>query len=357
MGSLPIYNCHIHTFTVKHVPRHFLPLGLGQVLQWKPLATLFAWIAPYIIPWKTGDILERFARFVTVGGMGSQEAIFKEIQRYYPEGTRFVVLPMDMVKMGAGPIPEDLEAQQRDLMRLAQQPEYNGLIIPFCAVDPRRTGVVELAKRWIKQDGFRGVKLYPRLGYRPDHPELVRLYTFLQEEDVNVPVMAHCSTGPSAVGQRGLSYEEAAEFGHPRHYEKILKDFPKVRFCLAHFGGGEEWERQLRGDVEPAGPQRTWVRWIRDMIESGDYPNLYTDISMTIFDGIRRRRPVDYLDYLKVLLANPRVRDHVLYGSDYYMVKLAKLTEKEASILLRSRLGEELYFQIAHHNPLRYLNG
>ena len=75
------------------------------------------------------------------------------------------------------------------------------------------------------------------------------------------------------------------------------------------------------------------------------------------FEGIRRRRPVDYLDYLKVLLANPNVRDHVLYGSDYYMVKLAKLTEKEASILLRSRLGEELYFRIAHHNPLRYLNG
>ena len=49
MESWPIYNCHIHTFTVRHVPRDFLPLRLGQLLQWKPLAAVFAWIAPYII--------------------------------------------------------------------------------------------------------------------------------------------------------------------------------------------------------------------------------------------------------------------------------------------------------------------
>ena len=61
------------------------------------------------------------------------------------------------------------------------------------------------------------------------------------------------------------------------------------------------------------------------------------------------------MDYVKVLLADLRLREHVLFGSDYYMVEREDLTKKEVSIMLRSRLGEDLYFQIAHHNPRRYL--
>jgi predicted TIM-barrel fold metal-dependent hydrolase len=64
---------------------------------------------------------------------------------------------------------------------------------------------------------------------------------------------------------------------------------------------------------------------------------------------------VDYVDYLKVLLANPLIRERVLFGSDYYAVEQEVMTEKEVSITLRSKLGEDLYFQIAHLNPRRYL--
>jgi hypothetical protein len=63
----------------------------------------------------------------------------------------------------------------------------------------------------------------------------------------------------------------------------------------------------------------------------------------------------DYFDYLKVLLEDPNLRTHVLFGSDYYMIERSPLSEKEVSISLRSRLGRELYFQIAHHNPMEYL--
>jgi predicted TIM-barrel fold metal-dependent hydrolase len=56
-----------------------------------------------------------------------------------------------------------------------------------------------------------------------------------------------------------------------------------------------------------------------------------------------------------VLLSKKEIREHVLFGSDYYMVEQEEITEKEASILLRSRLGEDLYKQIAHTNPKRYL--
>src|SRR5919108_6681961 len=93
------------------------------------------------------------------------------------------------------------------------------------------------------------------------------------------------------------------------------------------------------------------------MIAEGqeEYPNLYTDISYTAFTPKVQGLYVDLVDYLKVLLSHPRVRTRVLFGSDYYMIEQEKMSEKEASILLRSRLGEDLYKQIAYKNPREFL--
>jgi len=97
------------------------------------------------------------------------------------------------------------------------------------------------------------------------------------------------------------------------------------------------------------------VRTIYEMIASGEYPNLYTDISYTVFTPKVQGLYVDLVDYLKVLLTNERVRQRVLFGSDYYMVERESISEKEVSLLLRSRLGEDLYKQIAYTNPRAFL--
>jgi predicted TIM-barrel fold metal-dependent hydrolase len=346
MSELPIFNCHIHTFTAEHVPDNFLPLG--PLLRWKPLVAALAWLLRRVDPWEDRDLVERYARFLGLSNFGSQAEVLEHIRRQYPPEARFVVLPMDMAYMGAGRPPVDLDDQQAELLRLAAH--WPEAVIPFCAVDPRRPRAVALAKRWIAA-GARGVKLYPNLGYYPHDPGLLPLYEFLEAR--GLPVLAHCS--PGGIRHKRLSQAAAAEFGHPRHYEALLKRFPGLRLCLAHFGGSEEWERHLRGEAEPAGDDRAWVKWIADLIRSGDFPNLYTDIAYTLFMPGTARWPFDYFDYLKVLLAHPRLRERVLFGSDYYMVALERMTEKEASIALRSRLGEDLYFQIAHHNPKRYL--
>jgi predicted TIM-barrel fold metal-dependent hydrolase len=55
------------------------------------------------------------------------------------------------------------------------------------------------------------------------------------------------------------------------------------------------------------------------------------------------------------MLSHPLVRTHVLFGSDYYMVTQERMSEKEVSVMLRSRLGEELYKQIAYTNPREFL--
>ncbi len=358
MSELPIYNCHIHTLTAKHVPRYFVSIQLGlflgrivsALLRWNWFARLLVRFAERFDP-RLNDALERQGRFLKTSNLVTQKAVFQQIEKQYPRDTTFVVLPMDMKFIGAGEPEEALEKQHQDLLDLAYRSEYEGRILPFMAVDPRRDGIVEMADQNLGQGKFRGVKIYPNLGYRPNHPLLMKIYALCQER--NCPILAHCS--PSGVWARGMTEKERRRLAHPKNYIPILKEFPDLRVCLGHFGGAQEWALHLKSRRRSSGPYRTWVRWIADMITSGEYPNLYTDVSYTVFVPRVEGLYIDLIDYLKVMLSNEKLRTHVLFGSDYYMVEREEMSEKEASILLRSRLGEELFAQIAYHNPRKYL--
>ena len=79
------------------------------------------------------------------------------------------------------------------------------------------------------------------------------------------------------------------------------------------------------------------------------YDNLYTDISYTLF------RYQENIPILKVFLSRQRIRERVLFGSDYYMVEQETTSEREVSIRLRAELGERFFRQIAETNPRAYL--
>lgn len=366
MDSPIIYNCHIHTFTASHLPERFPPLWLKTLMRIRFLRGLLIYIATrigiflkfiaIIIPTEslsnsmlTIETLKRYERFFETGMLKTQEDVFKKICSQYPETTRFVVLPMDMEFMGAGK-PESSYREQLDELAIlyTTNPET---VIPFFAADPRREDLLELFTEYIDDRGFRGVKIYPNLGYFPDHPKLKEIYSRCQEQ--NIPVLAHCS--PGGISLQGISKEEAQVFAHPTNYKKLLQEFPKLNFCLAHFGGSQEWERSLAGKSPRVGEDASWLSLILEMLRSGEYPALYTDVSYTLFCETPAYRPFSYIDYLKVMMADDNVSSHVLFGSDYYMVEQEKINEKEVSIALRSRLGEEMYFQIANENPKKFL--
>jgi hypothetical protein len=86
-----------------------------------------------------------------------------------------------------------------------------------------------------------------------------------------------------------------------------------------------------------------------DMLRSGAYENLYTDISYTVFAN------EEYVYLLEVLLSDERVRRRVLFGSDFYVVENAELEERRTSVRVRAMLGENLFRTIAHDNPREYL--
>ncbi len=347
--DLTIYNCHIHIFTAEHIPDRFLPLGLARALRRRWLRGPILWLFEKFIPLAHKDVVARTGRFLARGAFENQKKSFEYVQNQYPKGTRFVVLPMDMEFMGAGQPEVPYEGQLRELAALRD--ESKGAVIPFCAVDPRRPNIVDDFPRWHREYKFRGVKIYPNLGYYPNDPALLEIYAYCEKK--KLPVTAHCSTG--GIRAAGLSREEAAEFAHPANYPPVLKQFPKLHFCLAHFGGADEWERHLTGETPRTGAGATWLTVIVDMLRSKKYPNLFTDVSYTLFTEMPSYRPFNYFEFMKVLLADRSVREHTLFGTDYYMVEREKVSEKEVSVALRSHLGEEIYFQLAHYNPKKFL--
>ncbi len=340
-----IINCHIHTFTLEHVPVNFLPFKLGGLFKIPYVRVPLRWLLGTLNPFDNRDLFNRFGNFVKVASAKSQEKIFRLVQSRYPAGTRFIVLPMDMAFMGKGRVPEALETQHEDLARLRDK--LGDVVIPFAAVDPRRQDVLPMLRQLVEQRGFKGIKVYPNLGYRPDDPVLMEVWQYAVEQ--NLPVMTHCSRG-GPIG-KGIKKEDLDGYTSPARWAPVLEKFPNLRVCLAHLGGGEEWERYFGDGWQPGEPnqRKSWLSEILDLIRSGKHPNLYADISYTVF------RFEEYAPAIKVFLTDPLLRERILFGSDYYMTENERFEERLLSMNLRALLGEELFWQIADVNPRRYL--
>lgn len=340
-----ITNCHIHTFTLAHVPARFLPAPLDLLLRtpylWRPLR----WVLTYLNPFDDRDKYQRYTNFVRVASRRSQREIYEGILPRYPKGTRFVVLPMDMEYMGAGAAGSGLDAQHDELARLRDA--FPDVLIPFAAVDPRRPDVLGMLRTLVEERSFRGIKVYPSLGYAPDHPVLMDVWRYAAAR--GLPVMAHCSRG--GVRQRGLRVDALDQFTAPHRWQPVLTAFPTLRVCLAHMGGGHEWERYFADGRDETRPleRQSWLGQILAMLRDGRYPGLYTDISYTLFAFARYAAP------LAVFLTDERVAARVLFGSDYYMAEREREDERLLSMRLRSALGEASWWRLAEENPARYL--
>lgn len=362
---MEIYNCHIHTFTIKHVPDAFYSRLLDRLIRNGFLRRPIVFLLRFLNPFNDRDMLDRLANFLEISANCGQDEVFQKAAGYYPPDTRFVVLPMDMAHMHAGTVHTDLECQHAELeeLRRALPPEK---VIPFVAADANHVGVDAFVTKWIEQHDFKGIKIYPPLGYYPFDPRLAPVYECAIRN--NVPVMAHCSRGgvynkrkitPQMLthprsGVR-LSKKPPKDFTDyytdPSNYRYVFEDFPELRICLAHFGGGAEWAAYLENEWHTDSPpeEQSWLSVIMDMIKGEGCLGLYTDISYTIFEN------EGYMEVLDVLLEDERLLDRVLLGSDFYMVEMEKLKERRVMMKLRSTLGERKFWKIAHENPKRFL--
>ena len=337
---------------------------MPQLVRLSFVRAVLAWAAR-VFDSKRQGALGRYAEIVATSyGLG-QDDVFAKVQAFYPERTRFVVLPMDMTMMNAGRVEEGIDEQHRQLAALRDR--FPDTIIPFAAVDPRHAGIVETTIKLIEQDRFKGLKLYPPTGYHPFDRRIWDLYAYAEEH--GLPVLTHCSR-PASVQYRGEPtpdmridpVNQGATFTQPRFelltlftdpdaYVPLLQRYPRLRVCLAHFGGAGDWRNFIErpGQTGADATTRSWLSKILAMLSSGDHPNLWTDIAYTLFDND------DYVYLLKDLLADETIARRVLFGSDFYVVENAPLEERSRSIRIRAILGEDLFTQIAQTNPRAYL--
>ncbi len=349
MSELPIVNCHTHLFTTAHTPRYFpsrvlvifrylpgLVRAIRKVAAWLPYESFYAWA-------------QRMESFHATGQRTSQAEVFHELRHYYPRDTRYVVLPLDLELIGHGPVEASIAEQHDELAALTRQFPRN--IIPFATVYPDRPGAFDEFRRCVEEHGFKGLKLYPKTGYAPDHPVLVeQVYPYCEAN--NLPVMSHCSRGgvhSKAWAKDPYMRDRVTE---PYAYRAVLNQFPKLRFCLAHYGGQDDWTSYLRDGFDPDtahAQDQNWVHQLNTMIKSGAYPNLWTDISYTMFHFNR------FAPLLKLFLKDDGLCRRVMFGSDFYMTRQEDLSEKAVSIHLRDALGEEIFTRIAKENPRIWL--
>ncbi|WP_338358667.1 hypothetical protein [Yeosuana marina] len=432
-----------------------------------------------VLPGK--QITHLFQRYVQIGMFSkykSQKGIYDKLKKQYPNGTHFVGLPMDMEFMKAGGLKKKytIESQMEGLLEIKKRETDKDTFHPFVFADPRRMndktyfdykvggeGEVVLVKGclmqlYLEDLGFKGIKMYPALGYFPFDEVLLPLYKYCVQK--NLPIMSHCIKG--TIFYRGkkqfswdthpvfsegkwdkskLSTDDQKErqdldidsqaivmenkplhlnevnnmdfsnnFTHPLNFlcvlnndylykviqqsenkEELRRMFPcddengtvkkekgleKLKVCLAHFGGDDQWKRFLESDRDNYTSQLIlnpdeginffknakgeassgklafvwkfvdWYAIICSMMLQ--YENVYADISYILHDEV-------ILPLLKQTLANDNLKKKVLYGSDFYVVRNHK-SDKAILADIRAGLTEDEFDQIARDNPRVYLS-
>jgi predicted TIM-barrel fold metal-dependent hydrolase len=352
-----IHNVHVHLFTIDYIPRYFLhskiPVSIVKnksVAKWA--YRLFR------------NTINRYSAFFYSGLKQTQAEIFEELQSYYPEKTKFVPLTVDFDYMEAGPCAMSFKKQLEDMAKLKKNFPEN--IFPFIGVDPRRKDIFELVRHYIENEEFSGIKIYPALGFFPFDERLYPVYEYAQKHEL--PITAHCipknknhyrgkisgkmiQQAKSIEGVAGKieteNYDFAQYFNHPNSWKKVLEIFPKLKINLAHFGGDEEWNKYLDNPARKVGNPENWYALIRNLMKDERFPNVYADISFTVYD--QRLYPV-----LKNLVKDTRTQDFVLFGSDFYMLQ-KDYRERRFGLDVRGYLDDEDYWQIAEVNPRRFL--
>lgn len=355
-----MYNCHSHTFTELSVPDKFLPIGLAKILRTKVGYCIIVNGLKHIIPFTEKDAVERYAKFVEIGCLDSQEDIFKLMQSVYPKGCKFVVLAMNMQEMGAGKTKEEYKKQIEELGNLKLK--YPETILPFIHIDPRSKDYYDLFLQAIEVYGYKGIKIYPNIGYMPFDDRLLKVYDYCNRNNLNI--MCHCSPY-NPVYYRGTKkdFKKALQesifyntidfsqskrklssyFSNPYNYRELLTHYTKSNWNLCHFGSEYWWKEYLKSGLVD-NVDDNWFCIIRMLISV--YPNLYSDISFTSHDK-------EFFPIIKELLNDKKTKEKVLFGSDFYMNSVNK-TEKDYFKDLRNGIGEINFYQISENNPIDY---
>ncbi|HEY1520352.1 MAG TPA: amidohydrolase family protein [Solirubrobacteraceae bacterium] len=126
--------------------------------------------------------------------------------------------------------PDGYAAANDDVLAAARNAD--GLLVPFCRVNPHDNPVPE-AERSLAT-GARGIKLHPRAEqFTLDHPKVRSIVAVANER--SLPVLIHAGRGIPALGL---------------HAVELAEEFPNARLILAHAGTSDlSWIWRAAGDL------------------------------------------------------------------------------------------------------------
>jgi predicted TIM-barrel fold metal-dependent hydrolase len=283
-----IINCHCHIFDLKCVPQEFKNRFVLNLKN--PVHKFIHFLLKRLLPPESGP-----AHLLSIAEKSILEIAQKLVQEMDEAGVDICTpLMMDMAYnpvFGGG--LKDFEDQMTETAEAVQaiNTQYGRTrMMPFIAVDPRRPEIYSIVTDELESGVFKGVKIYPVMGYDPGDARLDEIYEYCV--DKRVPITTHCSY----LGIPG--FHKYYEMAHPDRWEKVLDKFPALILNLAH--------NDLTG--------RSWQPKIENLIKT--YDNVYTDLSCNIEMWFMPRR---YFKNVKRLLNEDKVKDRVLYGTDWYM--------------------------------------
>lgn len=198
------------------------------------------------------------------------------------------------------------------------------------------TNTRRLVEHAIFDGGFVGVKMYPPMGFRafgnaafrntmfPEGAQPLRegrrssnaigeeldkvLFDFYGWcEAHNVPILAHAANSNGA--EEGYSKR-----AHPKHWLGVLRNFPRLKINLAHFG-----DFDAHFDEDRSREEEQW-EWSFGRLRRDEGAGLYADLSYA-----SRSMPLDVeprlLRYLcRFKDAFPGGADHLMFGTDWLMI-------------------------------------
>jgi predicted TIM-barrel fold metal-dependent hydrolase len=285
-------NCHCHIFSLDCVPLDFkerFGLNLRNPLHWS-----VHWAVKRVLPKES--IVRQYLEFADQSIGEIADRLVQEMDEAEIEIATPLMMDMEFCPEFRG-VSKSFEDQLKETCAAAENVKRRcgrPRLLPFVAADPRREGIVEIVREAIQGGVFKGVKIYPVMGYLPDNESLFPVYEFCR--DNQVPITTHCENG----GVPG--FEDYYRLAHPTYWVPVLKRFPELKLNLAH------------NDCIRFPWQADWQGKIADLIL--EYPNVYTDLSCDFEMVYRPRR---YFRQIKRMLNTPKIRDRVLYGTDWYM--------------------------------------
>lgn len=188
-----------------------------------------------------------------------------------------------MLDGGVGFNQEKISLEENYKIHRRVLDKYPDRFVVFGGTDPRRgQEAFELFSKSILDWGFKGLKLYPPMGYAMNDPGLNKYYELCNERCL--PVLIH--TGPSLPSMKN-------HYADIKHIRTIASTYPKISFIMAH--AGNNITEELISILE-------------------EFPNVYIDFSgFQILYSKSRAKSEQYLSNF----FGTRLYEKSLFGSDW----------------------------------------